>query len=672
LATIDEAVAIAFEHHAAGRVAAAEEIYRRVLAVDADNRSANRLLGLLLLDTDRAAAALGPLTRATIATPLASDLWVDTARARHATRDPGGAERALRRALALDPASTTGWTMAGIAARARGVGPTGPTLLARALVVETEREETLGRFLLLAREYGGARADAGDEDAALHWFRRAIEVAPEDPVGHFRLACVLVRFHRLVAAERAFRRAAALVPGDAETWSRFGATAGSRRLPSIAEARRAALIRPDDAPARLHIADAAIAGKRPDIARRAIEIHLALDPASTAGWTARHLISPAEAGEPPLRRALVVNPDDSHANARLGLCLDGAGKGAEALALYDAVIARDPLCAEARWARSFHLLRGGDYERGWEDYEWRFRAATSAILRREISGPEWNGGPLRMGPLLLHAEQGLGDTLQMLRLVNVARERAGVPVVVEVQAPLVSLLREGLATADVTIVERAVDFPFEAGLPPREASASLMSLPRLLRLTSAEKIPGRAPWLVAPPSRRARWAERLERGDGPRPLRCGLVWAGNPDHPRDKARSLTTAALARLLADGGETEFVSFQLGPARERRPTNLPRLIDPMDDARDFADTAAALGFVDLLITVDTAPAHLGGALGVPVWLLLPTDPDFRWGDTREDAPWYPSIRVFRQTSAGDWDSVVDRVTAELKHVTEACLFS
>jgi len=668
LTTVDEAVEIAFEHHAAGRVGAAEEIYRRVLAVDAENRSANRLLGSLLLDTGRAALSVEPLKRAARAMPADSGPWVDIARARHATRDIAGADHALRRATALDPASTTGWTMAGVVARVRGVGPDGPKLLARALVVEPGREETLGRFLLLAREYGGSRADANDEGAALHWLRRAIEVAPRDPVGHFRLACVLVRFHRLVEAERAFRRAAALAPGDADNWSRFGATAGARRQPTIAESRRAALIRPDDAVARLHIADAAMAGKRPDLARRALDIHLALDPASTAGWTARHFVFPTEEKETWLRRALAVSPGDPDATTRLGLCRDKAGNDVEALALYNAAIARDPMCAEARWSRSLHLLRGGDYERGWEDYEWRFRAATGSQLRREISGPAWNGGPLRRGPLLLHAEQGLGDTLQMLRLVEPARERAGVPVVLEVQAPLVSLSREGFSAANVTIVERASDFPFETGLPAREASASLMSLPRLLHLSSPEEIPGRAPWLAAPASRRARWAERLKRKDGPRPLRCGLVWAGNPDHPRDRERSLTAEALTRLLASDGETEFVAFQTGPARARRPPNGARLIDPMDEVADFADTAAALELVDLLITVDTATAHLGGAMGVPTWILLSHHADFRWGVGRDDAPWYPSIRLFRQPSAGDWDSVFARVEEELKREARA----
>lgn len=170
------------------------------------------------------------------------------------------------------------------------------------------------------------------------------------------------------------------------------------------------------------------------------------------------------------------------------------------------------------------------------------RLQETQSSRGSISVAYW----IDRGPLLLHAEQGLGDAMQMLRLVEAARDAAGVPVVLETRSPLAPLLREGYHVRNVTVVERAPDFPGEAGLPPREASASLMSLPRLLRLASPETLPGRVPWLSAPASRRARWAERLgPPGDAPR---VGLVWAGNPDHPRDARRSLTAEATARLFA----------------------------------------------------------------------------------------------------------------------------
>lgn len=667
MATVAEAVGVAFEHHAAGRLAAAEEIYRRVLDVDAGNRAARRLLGRLLLDTGRPVEASASLESVADAD---AGVWVDIARARHATRDLERAEGAARRAAALDPTSTEAWTMAGVMARVRSLGPEGPTLLARALVVQPRREETLGRFLLLAREWGGSRADANDEREALRWFRRGIEVAPEDPVGHFRLACVLVRFNHTAEAEVFFRLAAALAPDDAEIWSRFGATAGGRNVPTVAEARRAILLRPDDAPARLHVADAALAGKRRDLARAALRVHLSLDPASLPGWLAARFAFDEDTAEVNLGRVLKLDPDYPNALAHMAAVADRAGRADEARALLERAITRDPLCAEAHWQRSFLLLRGGDWLRGWEDYEWRFLAAVGPTLRRTFSAPPWDGRRLSKGPLLLHAEQGFGDALQMLRLVETARDAAGVPVVVEMQSPLFELTRDGLGVRNVTIVERGPGFPSTSGLPDAAAAASLMSLPRLLRLSSPDVIPGRDKWLSSPESRRAFWANRLGPGSG-RP-RIGLVWGGNPDFPDDATRSLSSDDLSRLLARIGDEEIVRLQFGPARSRLPPNAPPMIDPTGEVRDFADTAAILERLDLMITTCTSTAHLSGALGVPTWVLLSANPDFRWGVDREDSPWYPSLRLFRRPSAGDWDSVFARVEGELKHVSNVRRFS
>jgi len=295
------------------------------------------------------------------------------------------------------------------------------------------------------------------------------------------------------------------------------------------------------------------------------------------------------------------------------------------------------------------LILQGDHDAGWRLYERRLDYKKLFNLRH-LTRPMWNGvEPLSSKTLLLHWEQGLGDSLQMLRYAPVLAGQ-GARVVLSVQAPLVGLARSVAGVSEVA----AAGEP----LPEHDLVCMLMSLPHALGTTEAT-IPARVPYLAASPADLARWRRRL--GERPR-LRIGLAWSGSATHKNDHNRSLALARLAPLL--DLEASFVSLQ----KEYRPDDLAflqadgRIADYSAELESFGDTAALIEQMDLVVSVDTSVAHLAGALGKPLRLLLPHLPDFRWGLQRTDSPWYPTARLLRQSRAGDWLDTIDRLKAEL----------
>jgi hypothetical protein len=303
--------------------------------------------------------------------------------------------------------------------------------------------------------------------------------------------------------------------------------------------------------------------------------------------------------------------------------------------------------AEAHWNLSLALLQTGCLQEGWTEYEWRFRQWPG--LARDFAAPLWDGGPLNGRRILLHAEQGIGDTLQFVRYADFAKRQGGW-VVVECHPALVPLLRR-MANVDEVVAR-------DAGLPPFDCHAPLMSLPRIAG-TKLDTIPGDVPYIAADDATVESWRTRVRgHGDGP----CvGLAWAGNSRQRNDAKRSLGAGELALLDGLSG-IQFFSLQKDervPVEELRPAMIPLA----REFRDFQDTAAAMAHLDLIVTVDTAVAHLAGALGRPVWTILPHAADWRWLQGREDSPWYPSMRLFRQVEAGEWGPVMRRVRNQLQ---------
>jgi len=350
-------------------------------------------------------------------------------------------------------------------------------------------------------------------------------------------------------------------------------------------------------------------------------------------------------------RALSIEPGHVDALYNRGNALRELRRHDAALASYRRALALRPDHAEARLDEALTRLRLGDLTEGFRLYEWRWKRPDVAALQRSFTQPLWLGQvPLRERTIFLHAEQGFGDTIQFVRYARLMARQAA-RVVLEVQPALVPLMADLPGVA--AVIGRGEP------LPPFDLHCPLLSLP-LAFATDLATIPADVPYLKAPPDRMAKWRDRLP---GEKPLRIGIAWAGSASYRRDAERSLSLRRLAPLYSDP-DIQCVSVQREPhiADNEILATHPGLLHVGTELRDFADTAAVISMLDAVVSTDTSVAHLAGALGKPVFIMLPFSPDFRWMLDRDDSPWYPTARLFRQPRRGDWDSVVDRVHREL----------
>jgi len=349
------------------------------------------------------------------------------------------------------------------------------------------------------------------------------------------------------------------------------------------------------------------------------------------------------------QQALRLRPDYAEAHHSLGNALKAQGRLEEAVASYQQALHLRPDYAEAHKSLGMTLLLRGGFERGWPEYEWRLRCEGTG--RPPGHQPLWDGSELKGKTILLFAEQGLGDTLQFVRYVSLVKQR-GATVVVTCPEPLVRIL------ATCVGIDRLVVSGTE--LPPCDVQAPLLSLPGLFR-TSPARIPAAVPYLSTEIALVEHWRRELAPIGG---FKVGIAWQGSSTHKDDRFRSIPLAQL-EPLAGLPSVQLLSLQKGRGSEQLFPLAERLAIPDLGNRleDFAETAAVLANLDLVITVDTSVAHLAGALGVPVWVALPFLPDWRWLLNREDSPWYPTLRLFRQAQPGDWPGVIHRLELELR---------
>ena len=351
-------------------------------------------------------------------------------------------------------------------------------------------------------------------------------------------------------------------------------------------------------------------------------------------------------------RALALDPKLPEVVINKGHVLADMHRFDAALVCYAQAAKLEGRRAEAAFAASLVRLRLGQFDAGWREYEWRWKQAHWAGRARGFTAPLWLGQESPAGKtVLLHSEQGFGDTLQFVRYARRLAAR-GATVLLEVQPPLKSLLSDG----------EGITQTFARGepLPRFDLHCPLMSLP-LACGTALDTIPAEVPYVRAPADRVAHWRARLGES---RSLRVGIVWAGSAVHKNNHNRSIAFDRFQSLLSAPG-IEFVSLQgeLGPADAASLARHANVVALGGELRDFADTAAVVSIMDLVVSADTALVHLAGALGAPVWVLVPFSPDFRWLIGREDSPWYPTARLFRQPRFGDWDSVLTRVKEALE---------
>ena len=353
----------------------------------------------------------------------------------------------------------------------------------------------------------------------------------------------------------------------------------------------------------------------------------------------------------PIGEALALRVDLPETHYNLGTALRDQGRLDDAIAAFNRAIALRPDYPKAHYLLGMALLLKGEFRAGWREYEWRLRCRDFPPPKRTLDRPRWDGSDLHGGAVFVYAEQGFGDTFQFVRCLQEVGKRGG-RVIFGCDASLRNLLGNVAGVDDWVSIDEV--------LPSYRAHCSLMSLPSILEMPT-DSLAGFVPYIEAAPEVVERWRNTLG-GDVQR-LKVGLVWAGRPTHRHDHNRSLTLSAFASLAGATGVC-FYSLQKGD-RSSQAANPPAgmsLVDRTSELADFAETAALIASLDLVISVDTAVAHLAGAMGKPVWVMLPFVPDWAWLLDREDSLWYPTMRLFRQPAIGDWDSVMARVASAL----------
>jgi tetratricopeptide (TPR) repeat protein len=480
---------------------------------------------------------------------------------------------------------------------------------------------------------GEAQRQASRVGAAIASFKKAIELKPDLAVAHNNLGIVLAADRYFEQAISSYQSAIALQPAYAEAHGNLGnALRECERLEeAISHCRTAVILKPELAQCHSQLGAALAENGEIEEAIEAYRIAIHLDP----------------------------NLADAHMN--LGNALAAQGRVQDAVTSCQTAVHLHPYSISAHWNFAVALLRAGDYQRGWVEHEWRLRSASPDAAPR-FSKAAWNGNALAGKTIFLHAEQGFGDTLQFIRYVPlVAAGRQGESdahmgagrVIVECAAELVRLVRES----------PGVDGAIARGdpLPHFDEHAPLMSLPLIFQ-SRLHNLPATVPYLQADAVRIGQWKARVTAFAGPEHIfHVGLCWAGNAVHRNDRQRSIPFHQLAPLASDG--ILFHSLQKEPVPPQREGL--RIVDHSKSLFDFADTAALLANLDMVITVDTAVAHLSGAMGIACCVLLAALPDWRWMLHRQDSAWYPTLRLYRQQRPGQWSDVLRRVAGLLRTI-------
>jgi tetratricopeptide (TPR) repeat protein len=453
--------------------------------------------------------------------------------------------------------------------------------------------------------------------------RRAISIQPNSADYYAALGNALQSLARYDEAIEIYQRGLAINPNHAEIHNNLGCALRDtkRTNQATAEFRQAIVLRPDYSEALNNLANAMV---------DAGELQPAIE----------HL-----------RHSLSLQPNFAETHNSLGAVLERQAQYGQAIDSYRRALTLAPNHFEAHVNLGIALLREGNYPAGWAEYEWRLKRKDALARNALLNGKSpWQGEPLANRTILLQAEQGFGDTIQFARYIPLIAQRGG-RVILRCQPKLLRLLRNlpGLHAASAET----------DALPEFDVHCSLASLPFIFG-TTLQTIPNQGPYLHVDESLVQSWASRLTDQSG---LKVGLAWAGRAEHLDDRNRSVSLEMLKELLHPPG-AKFISLQKGDASAQIAaiSESANIVDWTTELHDFADTAALIGALDLIITVDTAVAHLAAALGKPAWVLLPHVPDWRWLLDRSDSPWYPTMQLFRQPGIGDWQTPIAQISQAL----------
>jgi len=644
-------------------------------------------MSLVALSSRQTEAAVKMAYAGVAAAPKMGAAWVVLGNALKAAERMEDAEGAYAEAIRLD----------GMDALARmGMGEL-KIAMGRADEAAREFELALQRRPAMVAAHlglGNALALMSLNEEALERYEAVLAIRPRLPEGEFAAGFALARLGRTKEAEKRYRRALVMRPDFAAAWINLGSLLREEGREAEAEAalRRAVELRPDLISGWVNLAILERDRRRTEAAEAHLRRALALNPnqvetlvawcqlraaerdvAGAREWMRWALARNAEFDEVVNMHGIVLHLEgrfeeaieeferaeelgNGAAPSNRGNSLMEMGRMREALKAQESAVAMDPASAGAEYNLALTELRLGDWERGWAGYEARWRFREVHRRPRSFKQPRWDGEELHGERVLLYAEQGLGDTIQFCRYAALVAARGGFPVL-QVQ-PAAERLMRSLAVVHAGLAETAM---MDAEGLAFDFECPLMSLPAVFG-TTVETVPWTGAYLGADEDLvREKVMQLSSWRPGPR---VGMAWAGNPKYKADAVRSIKLKTLLPLLR-AVNANWISLQKGEAAEQI-ASLPddvRVLDGSSNERDLAETAALIATLDLVITTDTCIAHLAGAMGKPVWILLPKLADWRWMEEMERTPWYPTARLFRQRAAGDWADVVERVIAELR---------
>jgi tetratricopeptide (TPR) repeat protein len=530
----------------------------------------------------------------------------------HQTGNLEQAEDLYHKILERDPHHAEANHLLGVIALDNADYPTACQLMEKAVASNP-------KHFIAHNNLGNALTALGDLGQAEKCYRKALKFKPDYAMAHNNLGNVLKQTEGYVEAEKHYLRAVSLDATYVEALSGLGAV--QLELGKVGEAeqncRRALELNPDFAEAHTNLGNV--------LAEQGIYVEA----------ISHH------------RRAVDFNPGNAGVLNDLGNVLKDSQQFEEARDIYSRAIAIDPEDAKANYNLAMAHMTDGDLAQGFRGFEWRWKVA-GMVENRDFPGQQWDGEALDGRTILIHAEQGLGDTIQFSRYLPLV-VASGAKVVFECQPSLVDLVA-GMGE-NITVFAKG-----EAPPPYDQIHAPLLSLPRLLG-TTLQTVPADIPYLHADKLLSEQWSERLSAYQGPK---IGLIWRGGAAHLNDRNRSTSMAQFEACFSESG-VNFFSLQKD--RPKEDNKLPeRFFDLGAEFDSFSDTAAAMRNLDLVISVDTAVAHLAGAVGTPVWTLLPYPSDWRWLVKREDSPWYPTMRLMRKEAGQDWQSLLQKVAAEI----------
>lgn len=659
---LSQALAIALDHHRAGRLDAAQALYHEILKVAPHHPDALHLLGTLAHQRGDSITALALLDGAIGKEATVAHYYANRGLVRRALKDYAGAMADLRQALALNPKSADAHYNLGLVFHDQGQFNEAQSCYQQALSLGFESAE-------IRTQVGHVLQARGEMIEALANYHRALMYVLDYEPAFRGLAQVLLRIEGQQAnAQFALRHAERIAKGEVTEadmlaaffleQSKFLDSQGGRDL-AIACLQRSLSLRPQWSDAAHNLGFLYHRNGQNDKALEAFQRAHMLNPRDieTIRWLAftSHETGDDDKALRYFELALSIAPESPDVWNNLGIYRHERGQLNEAITAYENALRYNPNHAPAHQNFAATLLKLGDYARGWKEYEWRWKNTLNAADRR-YPQPRWRGEALNGKTLLLWAEQGLGDTIQFVRYAQILA-RFGGRVVLECKPSLRRLLERAPGIHIVV----ATGSP----LPPFDYHCPLLNVMQLVG-TTIDTIPADVPYLLPAPETAIAWAAKLSGYDK---YRIGLAWAGNPEHRKDRRRSIAISQLAPLLTMSDVT-FFSLQVGSASAQlRSDEFARIVDMTGEIEDFEDTAALIASIDLVITVDTAVAHLAGAMHKPVWMLSRFDGCWRWLD-QNITPWYPSMRIFRQPAPKDWATVISVVKEQLVSLVQTSL--